>query len=503
MFSSIVFFLVALNPVELSSGDSIAVSCTPQMACPVCPPVVVCPNPEPVPVEIKGFTVLPVDDNTIKVSIASIPVGAAKIKITSISTVGREVGPKVGPNPEFVSSSPWPQNISGFHPGWQLDIQAIALDASGKELVKSQAITVKMAGDPTTVWPAPVSNPNPNPTPVPPVGTQGTLYDAKVLGVQGAINASKAGDTILFPAGTYNLSTMIVVPSGRMLYSKEGAILHGAAAYAINSLGQIKVIGLTFDSTGIKFDGNTDGSLIDNCTFKTVNSDALYSGAKMVNTKVTNNLFTNFQHFSFMTYGGYSGLVIANNEFINVMAGPHVDGQKGSGSILMEQNYFNQVGVGPFSELQGGASGAIIEDNWAENPKLVPNSGCSSQPNNCYALGHSVPLNFSTGIVVKHNVVLAPQAPDGTGVRFAFELGGSGTFEENYISIKNVCFADTDGSNPSTLLTVQNNHCEGTSRIVEVSFPNAGRKVVQSNNNATVDLKWLLDRGRPFRNKRF
>lgn len=496
--------------LSIQLAEACVCSCTDSVV-----PPVVCPAPEPVPVEIKGFNVLPIDDQTIKVSIASIPVGAAKIKITSVSTLGRESGPKVGPNPEFPASTVWPQNIAGFHPGWQIDIQALAIDTTGKEMVKSPSVTVTMPGDPAAIWP-PVSNPpTPTPIPVPPSGTQGTVFDAKVLGIAAAISSSKAGDTILFPAGTYALSNSVTLLGGRLYLGQGSAIISGKGpnghAFYINQA-DTKVVGLTFTGGGIFSDASGPTNLVlDNnifdlntsCSAQPCRKDAIQVTSRYRNARITNNLFRNFKSgFAIMSYAGYDGLNLSNNELVNIALGFHVDG--GGTGLLVEQNYMVGIAGGPGMEFQSAAIGAIFQDNVFEHPVLVSNKGCSVQPNNCYSYAYSLPLNNSKDVMIRRNKVIAPERPDGVGCRIGFETGGTNMIvEQNYIDGINSSVDDTDGATTSGSVIVRNNYINNALSMPHADFPGAGRTFTATNNGPNVKLNWDVNRPNPGRNKRY
>ncbi|HMB96074.1 MAG TPA: right-handed parallel beta-helix repeat-containing protein, partial [Tepidisphaeraceae bacterium] len=102
----------------------------------------------------NGFTLTatPTDSQTINFNVSNVPQGAETITIACISTVGREVGAKVGPI--FISKTFATISQSGYHPGWQITLFAIALDVNGKVLSESST-ALKMPGDPTTPWPSP------------------------------------------------------------------------------------------------------------------------------------------------------------------------------------------------------------------------------------------------------------------------------------------------------------------------------------------------------------
>jgi hypothetical protein len=112
------------------------------------------PSPTPIPTPAPtGFTLSAVaaDSQTIKFALANLPQGTETVTISCISTVGREVGAKVGP--ALVVKTPATTfSQAGYHPGWQITFYAIALDPTGKVLNETST-SITMPGDPTIAWP--------------------------------------------------------------------------------------------------------------------------------------------------------------------------------------------------------------------------------------------------------------------------------------------------------------------------------------------------------------
>src|SRR5580693_5212109 len=82
----------------------------------------------------------------------------------------------------------------------------------------------------------------------------GSTDDTKAI--QSAINSTPAGDTTVFPAGTYRVTSPIAVPSNHTLQGQAGATLQGPGGQFIlalpyNSASNITIDGLTLDGGGV------------------------------------------------------------------------------------------------------------------------------------------------------------------------------------------------------------------------------------------------------------
>jgi hypothetical protein len=93
-----------------------------------------------------------VDDRTLRFMAANTPQAAASITIECRSTTIGETGPQVAPVPTLAPVA-FPATVSGYHPGWSLQIRGIAKDAAGSLLATTQWATLQMPGDPTVTWP--------------------------------------------------------------------------------------------------------------------------------------------------------------------------------------------------------------------------------------------------------------------------------------------------------------------------------------------------------------
>lgn len=313
-----------------------------------------------------------------------------------------------------------------------------------------------------------------------------------------AINSSHAGDTILFSGGTFNLSSEVLVASDRTYLGQNGATLKGVGEHG-NILAvkgdNVTFKGLTFSGGGVFLDKNGGGKnnniLFDYNVFNLNvtggdHRSAITFTSGLSNSKITNNYFTGYNS-SFGLYGyTYSNLTIANNEFVNIEAGMHIDAFAGSnsGNLLVEQNYIRGVkGMG--MEFQGQANGDIFQDNWYEHPafETIPGSA------NGNTMAYSLILDGSSNTIIRRNTAIMPLKVSGNDyVRITFEVGGDNTLvEDNYSNGGNHVLAMNDGKD-SASVTVRNNRFLNFAQNIGISFPAANRTMTSTNNGANVTL---------------
>jgi len=313
-------------------------------------------------------------------------------------------------------------------------------------------------------------------------------------------------------ARTYNLSGIVMIPSGAQIIGTPGkTILNnpaGSDGYSYHITGDnVTLQGIIFNGGGVFIDKTTGGFnqniLIDNCEFH-LNSSGEYNHAisftvGLANSKITNNLFTNYTG-GFGIYGyNYNTLTIANNEFVNLSAGAHCDAQNPTncGNLLAEKNYL--VGMkGMGFEFQGTAKNCVFQDNWFEHPNL---SSVFNQ--NLNSMAFSLILDRGSNITIQRNTVIAPERPDGTGCRVGFEVGGDNTLvTDNYINGIDITVADNDGNGTGSV-TVKNNQFSNYLQGDYQAFPAPGRTYTATNNGPNVQLSWNISRGHPQRNVRY
>lgn len=322
--------------------------------------------------------------------------------------------------------------------------------------------------------------------------------------IRSAINASANGDTIYFPAGTYNVSDKILLKGGGRSYRGEGGdgttVLKGDPARHIFWIREdgTRVENLTFDGKAMMIDKPSPvmvaDVVINNNVFRHNGSGsdnhAITFTTGLRNSTISNNLF---QNSPIAVYGYYwDKLRIANNEFIDNTQGMHIDDHGvSSRDLMIEQNYFSgirRIGI----EWQGGGINSIVQDNFFEKPRLSSNF---NENHDTYA--YSIIACRSVNMIARRNVIIAPERPDGVGVRIGFEVGGDNTLiEDNWVSGINHVIAANDGEG-STSVLARNNFYENV-----LQGP-VGRGLTQYNNGPNVKVSWDTNRGRPGRNRQF
>jgi hypothetical protein len=319
--------------------------------------------------------------------------------------------------------------------------------------------------------------------------------------VMAAVNASKAGDTILFSGGSFNFSGEIDLPSDRNYLGSNNASLNGRG-----SQGElIKVSGdnvsfknLTFNGGGIFLDkagGMNTNVTIDHDVFNLntsgTNPNGITATSGLQNSTITNNHFSGYAG-AFGIYGyNYNNLKITNNEFVNISAGIHIQAFGNSGNLLVQNNFISGVkGMG--MEFQGSANNLKFLDNVYEHPVLSSNAS-----QNTNSMAFSLPLDASTNVDIERNMVIAPERADGIGTRIGIETGGDNTLvQDNYFNGVNCTIADTDGSGSSSVIIRNNreqNFLQGDTNV----YPGGNHQYTDTNNGPNVQLTWDINRSLP------
>jgi hypothetical protein len=103
------------------------------------------------------------DSGTVKVSLDKLPEGTVSVRFEPRAS--RDWGVtdgRVGPTTTLAIADAKGATLSGYHPGWEVDLRAVALDKSGKALGATNWVTLaRFPGDSTRAWP--MSNPTPIP----------------------------------------------------------------------------------------------------------------------------------------------------------------------------------------------------------------------------------------------------------------------------------------------------------------------------------------------------
>lgn len=206
------------------------------------------------------------------------------------------------------------------------------------------------------------------------------------------------------------------------------------------------------------------------------------------NSVISNNYFNGYTGgFGIYADATESGLTIANNECVNVGACMHINSGNSS-NILVENNYITGAkGMG--MEFQGKITNGTFKNNWYEHPNLS-----STHDVNGNSFAFSLPLDKGENITISHNGVYAPERPDGTGTRVAFEVGSKNTLiSDNYVDYVNRPILASGCGVPASI-TVDGNHIEnwlGTMIEKNFCFASAGGTVNdKGNNGADHTVSW-------------
>ncbi len=275
--------------------------------------------------------------------------------------------------------------------------------------------------------------------------------------------------------------------------------------------------GIIFEGFSVHIDGSGGANLtVNNCEFRNAN---LHPSGGLNNAKITNNLFTGNPPGGFGLYGyNFTNTVIANNEFVDISAGIHAEMFGTNNNVLIEQNYFSKIRNGMGVEILGsktpGVTGWIVQDNYYDTPNQTTNDYASLKN----FMAFSMALSTGTKLTYRRNTIIAPERPDGIGVRLGFELMGGNNanvsdralltdsdaviLEDNYIVGTNGWSCNNDGAGPSYTI-VRNNRVSGYLEDFRISYPGPGRFASVQNNTANVALTWDINRGKPGRNKRY
>jgi hypothetical protein len=333
--------------------------------------------------------------------------------------------------------------------------------------------------------------------------------------IQSAIEKARDGQVIVFPAGTFDISRSLDPKSGRTFQGAtqlrwDGDHVVADSQTILKSTGKDAVIhfsgeGLTirnisFDGRGIFCDHQNGimvrNLLVDNCWFGIEvdgeNNNSIEFTTGMANSKITNCVFNPIKADNAIYGYNWDNLTIANNHFLNGNEGIHLtDFGNISKNLLIEQNYFahlHRMGT----EIQGGGVDTIFQDNYYEKPVLS-----ARFKDNMDTFAYSIVADRSVNSLVQRNTSIAPERPDGTGVRIIFELGGRDLRCIDNYSVAGNAVAAVTGANATGI--VQHNRF---SDYLEGPQNNNGARAAMLDNDANTDLTWDINRGKPGPNKR-
>lgn len=244
--------------------------------------------------------------------------------------------------------------------------------------------------------------------------------------INAAINASRAGDTIHFGEGTFDISSELVIRSNRTYKGWDATIKRHGTGFAMGTDGfnyNITIDSLTLDGGGFTLNGEKTGEaiLIRDSRFQNISGgfpygNAILVGPGLVKSKITRNEFVNILgETGIYGFNVFDKVEMSNNYFEDVFEGIHLYYNRGGSDLKVINNSgirFRRMGI----ELQGlDARNTLVEGNrftdWVD-----PYHG---------SFGLSI-MNYGSGTVIRNNFVEGPhEAPVG------IEVGGTDSLVEN------------------------------------------------------------------------
>ena len=141
------------------------------------------------------------------------------------------------------------------------------------------------------------------------VQTFGALGDGVVddtAAIQNAINSTQSG-TLVFPAGTYNIHSPLILRSGVTYQAQGSAVLKGNGYFWLLQTSwapsNVTISGFTFDSGGLLIEGVANNLKVLGNTFQNLTGDnssgnwplgsSIFSGSGVRNSQISQNTFKN------------------------------------------------------------------------------------------------------------------------------------------------------------------------------------------------------------------
>ncbi len=323
--------------------------------------------------------------------------------------------------------------------------------------------------------------------------------------ITNAVNASASGDTIYFPAGTYNVSQPLTIASNRTYFGQPGAILNMTGTSALvagtNNPGtNVTMIGVTFQTGGLWFNNTPKSSniILRNCTFQNiaVSQGALYiNGAS--NFTIQGCAFNNIANTGITPYN-VAGFTITDNTFNKVSEGMHLNGTCTNTTVARNTGVLiHRMPI----EIQGsGYQNLLVEDNHFSNwddpfydsmgLSIVQNSGPNvlTQYNTLLARPAAQPpphSSYACGIEIGFDELVQYNFVEGLWGR-ALVVGGGRTTVTN-----NMTRGTTPGYNTEPGYDGSTDVISNNTAIVTTSFINPPTGVTATNGSATqVALSW-------------
>lgn len=332
--------------------------------------------------------------------------------------------------------------------------------------------------------------------------------------IQKAFEQAGPNGTVLCGPGVYNLFTS-VEPAYRNLSIKGSSTLRWqgdqivvdtptvfrttGTTVAIKFHGDgLNIAHLSFEGRAINCDRPNDtmvkGLVVDNCSFSLSGNDgnSIEFTTGLSSGRISNCIFDPVDGDNGIYGYNWDNLIIANNHFKHGNEGIHLIAHyDASRDLLIEQNYF--TGLRRMAvEIQGGGSRTIVQDNYYDLPVLTPKF-----EENKDTFAYSIVADRSRGTRVRRNTSIAPERPDGIGVRIIFELGGQDVICEDNYSVDGNHVIAANGSGASGV--AKNNRIVG---YKEGPRNSNDARMIFVNNGPDTKLTWDINRGKPGPNKR-
>ncbi len=253
--------------------------------------------------------------------------------------------------------------------------------------------------------------------------------------ITNAINAAIAGDTVYFPAGTYNISSALTFKASVTFSGQGGAILNltSGSGYCFgttsSSNSNITVTGLTFQGGGIIINNTTvaQNFTMTGCTIQNITSttypqnEGMYINSQTSNLNIVGNYFKNIPDGVCIDVHNTSGMHMDDNIFDTVYQPTHVGGPCTNSTIARNiGTAIHRMGA----ETQGsGYVNFLVEDNHF------------SHWDNAFwdSFGLSIiPIGSGMSEITQYNTLLGrPRLTNRYG--YGIEVGQSNVVQNNFV----------------------------------------------------------------------
>ena len=335
-----------------------------------------------------------------------------------------------------------------------------------------------------------------------------------------AMRQASPGDTISIPAGDWNINRRIdlknnisIVGAGQKTTNIQ--VADGIHAFRMtgqgNTLSDMHVIGGLLFIDGVGSRGVKNLNILRNYVEQFDHGSQIGTGggggaigapgSRVDNVTIADNTFINARRGMAMYMWTGDNWLIADNAFLDTNGGIKSNNAGATAhNIRILRNYWSGTSrMG--AELQGQVDGFWFQDNFYENPVMSSNFQDNISTFAFSLIYHGVTTRNAH---INRNTVLAPQRPDGTGVRLAFEGGNDLDISDNYINgigtVTSVFMGDSSGGATTSNIGytyVQNNKVVDAKHGIGSAYGPIRQKAIYRNNGPDTVLSWDINRGRP------